>query len=124
VCDVDERGASVPRFQAAYGGSDRSEPVSVPSVFRSDGVIALCLLIRSGGGAGPTLRSLALNDNCLVEVYDDRGRDPDEPRYDWARTSVVVFSPSQQRFFVVAPLWAQGAGVGAAAGRVRPEFCG
>jgi hypothetical protein len=85
ICDVDERGLSVPCFQAAYGGTTRNEPVSVPSVFRSDAVIALCLLLRLGTGAAPSLMSLALNDNCLVALdLDEKNRDPDDPRFQHA----------------------------------------
>ena len=70
VCDLDETGGPVPKFQAAYAGSARAEPVTVPSRFRSGGVVELGLLLRSGAGAGPTLRRLVLSDNCLCPPFE------------------------------------------------------
>jgi len=60
----------VAKWGASYGlpGAPRA-PATVMSSFRSDGVVALCLLLRSGAGAGATLRRLQLNDNCLCRPY-------------------------------------------------------
>ena len=68
------------KWGASYGlpGAPRA-PATVMSSFRSDGVVALCLLLRSGAGVGATLRRLLLNDNCLC-----RPSTPDPSRADSA----------------------------------------
>lgn len=80
LCDVDERGRSfVVRNECYSGGSEevlfdnehpRSEPVALLSTFRSDAIVALSFLLRSGRGIGLSLAELVLDDNCLCPQPD------------------------------------------------------
>jgi Ran GTPase-activating protein (RanGAP) involved in mRNA processing and transport len=75
ICDLDEKGKPIDKFNATYGGNDAKEPVSVDSSYQSSGVSALCFMLRSNLGVARTLKVLRLNDNCLCQPYLNKNED-------------------------------------------------